>query len=530
MSELSEIAKKAASGVIPADEAPITPIPIETVTEETTSVTPEIPTAEPTAAADDDVVIIGKPKQHAPTQEETNPVNPTAPTPIPVDGVDLSQSAAIQPPSEKEIAIMQYNKTKPEEIKKLIMSGLTPEEAEAALNARLERTLAAIGEDSAGQTDGQAPVTTDDPAAGAESADTAAEIVIDKTTQDPNGLGLTQDEHDKLVNVRQVRLITVEDAELKTIEVEDVDTEHKADFIRGIEGTLSQYGVPLPILGDFIPFKGAQVIQLAQAIDYEDERAEDAINKKASLIYDKMMNGTVFKKYGPDGKIVMSYMEFINKFPYQDLDMAIYGILCASTMEESTASLTCAKCNHTWEQKYNVKTLMQTDGLSEAIMERYDSILAHKGDEIEIGKLHDESRKARRYKSPFTKNIYDVATPSVGRAIDVMKRVDQTDQVMVYNSALAMFLSCIHVYNNATGKYVPINQNGDETDLILQTVLTLPDEDTKLLLSVINDSLTYSPKFAIPSKCPSCKTDSKVSVEVSQLVFLRARDSFMEIQ
>lgn len=547
MSELSDIAKQAATGSIPSDApAPTDSVETEADTKiETEPESTEVPTTQPvveetnedvtpdTEDDEEDTFIIGKPKAQEPIKSEVpeQPAGPK-PVPVPVEGADVSEAAAVKGPSKKEILIMRFNKTKQDELKKLVLTGLTPEEAEQSLQARLAKALAELDESEGSDQESEVSQenTTDDTTeeAPVEQKTTSADVIIDKATQNPDDLGLTKEEHDKLIKVRQVRLITVEDADLKTIPVEDVASEHKADFIRGIEGTLSQYGVPLPILGDFIPFKGAQVIQLAQAIDYEDERVEDAINKKASLVYDKMMNGTVFKKYGPDGKVAMSYGEFVNKFPYQDLDMAIYGILCASTMEESSASLTCAKCNHTWEQAYNVKTIMQTDGLSEAIMQRYEDILANKGNEVVIRRMYDETRAPRRYKSPFTNNVYDVSSPSVGRAIDIMKRVDQTDKVMVYNSALAMFLSKIYVYNAASGKYIEIKE--DETDLTLQTVLTLPDEDTQLLLSQINDHMTYDPKFAIPSTCPSCKADSKVKVEVSNLVFLRARDSFTEIR
>ena len=491
--------------------------------EEAASAASSTPAPTPSLADDEDNdFIIGQPKKKEEAKEEKETAPNTIPqaVPIPIDsGINLSP---VEPTAEQKFQMMWKAKL-PDERKALIMIGMTPEEAEQALKARYEKELAKVRE-----ANPQAPTVqeevTEEPV---EEKEAVAEIKIDKS-QDMNDLGLTKEEHDKLSKVRSIKLVEVEDAELASITIKKVDSNHKADFIKSIESTLSKYSVPLPILGDFVPFKGAQIIQLVNAIEYNDESVSESITKRASLIYEKLMNGKLMKKYDDDGKVIMSYQEFINTFPYQDIDMGLYAILCASSAEESSASLTCTKCEHTYDQKYNVKTIMKMDGLTDLIKQRFEDVLANKGSAEKLMGLMNLTRSVKRYKSPFTGNIYDMNPPSVGRAISILEKVDQEDQVALYTSAMALYLNRVLILDKATEEYVEITE--DEPDLLLQTVMELPDEDTQMLLHKIQDTMSYTPQFAIPTKCPKCGNKHDVPIAVRELVFLKAQDSLMEIQ
>ena len=491
--------------------------------------TPAMP-ADEEPTSEEPTFIIGAPAPAPESSQDDSDDEDNGPTPVPVplEGVDLGApvaSASVTQPSEKDKYIMNFNKTRGDRMKELLMNGLTPEEATAALDAQFNKGLESIEAGTSLQTSTATPTESADEA----EAKPEAEIIIDRSKgQSIDDLKLTHEEHEKLQKVRSIRLIAVEDQDLKTIEIEAVDPDHKADFIHSIEGTLSHYAVPMPIMGDFIPFKGAQIVQLMNIVAYEDERAEDLINKQASLIYEKMMNGTITKKFDEKNKIVMSYTEFLNRFPYQDLDMAIYGILCASTMEDTTAQVTCNKCNHTWDAPYNVKTLLQTEGMSDYIKQRFDDVLANKGRPDVLTGMFEHYRKAVRYKSPFTNNIYDMNAPSIGRAINVLGRINQNDSVMVYNSVMALYMNRMLVFNKKTGKYLQVDEN--EGDLMLDSILALPDEDVQMLMAQIRDNMMYTPQFAIKVTCPSCHTEHTLPITISNLVFLRARDSYMEIQ
>ena len=395
-------------------------------------------------------------------------------------------------------------------MKDLIVNfGLTPEEAKTGAMNRVKNNI------------------KDDYAKYMEANPNLGVITIDKT-QDTNDLSLTTEEHKKLEKVHKIRLIMVEDADLANITIERPDEEHKADYVKSIDGSVSKYSVPLPMMGDFVTFKGAQIIQMVNIINYEDARIDEIINNKASLIYEKLVGGSVLKKINESTKDKITYMEFINRFPYQDIDLALYAIVCASAMEESSTSLTCEACSHTWDQKYSTKALLKLDNISDAYKQRVDDILGHKGDEEFLTKLYNDRRKARRFKSPFTSNIYDMSYPTVARATNLLRKIDQNDAVMNYISAIGLYLSRILIYNPSKNSYVEIS--AEEVDLMLDTLQTLTNEDMNMLANQIRDDFFYRAEFAMEVECPSCHKKSTLPLNIENLIFLMAQDSVAVIE
>lgn len=485
-------------------------------------------TVSQTTEDDDPVIVVGNTPKHS--NENANPFtgeNPENAGPKPVvldlddtdlgstpesvgmDATDIESLTPHLPPERRTELAQRMTKEKADYKKSLILDGYTPFEAEQATEKWFTRKV------------------TEEDAQYAEENPEIGIIKIDKTDTAKEDLQLTPEEHEKLYPTKAIKLVLVEDAELKNIEIENISTDRKTDYIRNLEGSLSKYSVPIPIYGDYMSFRGAQLIQLANIQSRDDDRLEDDLNRKASLIYSKLIGGSLLKKSNDQGKTIMSYQEFTNKFSYMDIDMAIYAILCASNPEEGSTELTCNKCNHSFEHNYNFKRLMTMDGLSDEIKQRYEDILANRTNDIALKKLHDSSNAARRYKSPFTNNIYDVAAPSIARMIDVFKRINQEDSIMVHNSVFASFLNAIYIYNENTGKYLQIKDN--EVDLMLDTISDIPQDDITMLQKQIT-TMTYAPKFAIVGDCPSCGTHYEIPVSVDNLLFFKQRDLQREIE
>ena len=297
--------------------------------------------------------------------------------------------------------------------------------------------------------------------------------------------------------------------------------------IRSISGSISNYSVPLPMYGDFVTFKGAQILQLINAITFEDARLHEIISTQASLIYDKLIGGSVLKRYDDSGKSILSYEQFINQFPQADLDMAIYGIVCASSMEETNVDLKCNNCNHSWSRKYNLKNLLKFNNLNDKFKARVDAILGAKNDMNAMSVLHDEMYRVFRYKSPFSGNIYDLSYPTIARSINIMRRVNENDVMQVYTTTAAIYLKRVLIYDSLHDKYVEVTHT--EPDLLLEVVHSLSNEDMTMLVQQIQSEMMYTPQFVLDGTCPSCHQQINQPVPISQLVFLLARDSMVEI-
>lgn len=349
--------------------------------------------------------------------------------------------------------------------------------------------------------------------------------VIEINKKDAMDLQLTEEEHDKLKTVNQIKLIVIENKELETIKLAKVPTEHKVEYINALDDALAKYGTVLPILSDFCEFKGAQIIQLAKAVQYEDDPIEAVLARKGYLLYDRFIGGGKFRRYDENRKSVMSYTEFANLYPFQDIDLGLYAIMVASSMDENEATITCNSCKHKFIQKYNLKEILQLDGISDAFKNRMSDIMAHRGSPDYLGQLHDDFSQVRRYKSPYTQNIYDITFPSIAKAMNIFKTIDQQDEVMVYCSALGLYLTSLFIYNKETDDYIEIKDY--ETNLMLDALQRVPDEDFKLLLAEISEHMVYEPKFVISGRCPQCGEKISINVAVQDLIFLRAQSSGM---
>ena len=409
---------------------------------------------------------------------------------------------------------LTYNKTAPE-LKKslegyrkglLINGGLTIEEVNQAVKNRLSNQGKEINN----------KYLEENPKLGI--------IEINKTNE--KDIQLTEEERSKLHKVKSIRLVAVEDVELAMLKVDRVEKKTKTSFLKTIEGNLSKYSIPLPLIGDFVTFRGAQIIQLIGTVKYEDESLDELIKKKASLIYDRMIGGAVIHKY-EDGKVIMPYTDFANKFRFHDIDMALFGILVASSMEEVETQLTCSHCNTPFQWKYNLKTLLKLDGVTEKFKALIDNILGNKNNEEFLGKINNEMSKVNRLRSPVTQNVYEVAYPSIARAINIYEKIDQKDSTMIYLSTVALFLHSFYIYNNKTDSYVHIEN--DEIEALMEALQIIPQEDLDILFIQIRDML-YTPEFVLASKCPACGNSMTNTLSVDDLVFLRAQDSSTEIK
>ena len=349
-------------------------------------------------------------------------------------------------------------------------------------------------------------------------------VEIDKKNE--NKITFTKEEKEKLSKVKVIKLKVVEDTELSTLDIERVDKNHKSSALQGIDTGLSQYSVPLPLMSDYCRFKGSQTIQLIQAVRYNDATLDEVISKKASLVYNQLANSANLKKYDDKGKTIMSYQEFTNKFLFHDLDMGLYGILVASSMEEIESQLTCGSCNESFNWKYNLKTLLNLEDLTDEFKDRFEEILSHKTDEEYLNDLYDKHHKSIRVKSPLTSNVYDLNYPTIARAIKLYGLIDAQDETMLYLSAFALFISKLYVFNNKTGKYIQIEE--DEYKLLLETLQAIPQEEIDMIQEFLKPYL-YAPKFILKSKCPNCGNTMTNELSIDDLVFLKARGSSTEI-
>jgi len=416
---------------------------------------------------------------------------------------------AEMPDLDMEEALLAYPKIR-EEIEKyrknlIIHQGFSLEEANTAAISRLKKR---------GKEENDAYL---------EKHPKVGIVEIDKKNVD--NVEFTSEEREKLSKVKVIELHVVEEQELPTMKIKKVSKKERSAILQNLENNLSQYSVPLPIMHDYVRFRGAQIIQMVQAVQFEDDKPEDVISKKASLVYTQLSGGTNLVKYDEEGKCILTYNDFINKFPYHDLDMAMYAILVASSTENLELELTCRSCDQAFTVSYNTKEFLSVNDLPDNFKKKFDDILKNRKDTNFLIKGYDENSKAIQVESPITHNRYDITYPTVGVMIDMYKAINQEDPTIVYLSAMVAFVHKMYIYDNTSDSYVEIFE--DEYKELFDAFQVLPQEELDILSKFL-EPFIYKPTFLLKSKCTKCGNEMTNELSIDNLVFLKARNSRVE--
>jgi len=267
---------------------------------------------------------------------------------------------------------------------------------------------------------------------------------------------------------------------------------------------------------------------MVSIIAHDDDLISEVLERKATLIYDRLSYGSLIEKFDSVGGIKMSYKDFINSFMYQDIDVAIYGIIVASSMEYSETELRCTVehggCDAVFKQKYNMKQLLQPEML-EYFKDRFESILGNRENKKVLSELHKDITTLTRVKSSFTENVYDMEFPTLGKAINHYKQANMTDPQEIYNSTLGLYINTIYIHDSSDDSYIPV-----EGSDILSVFKDIPQHDLELLANYIEKNMTFTPKFMLMSKCTKCGKSLVNDLSIDQMVFLRAQDSSIQIK
>jgi hypothetical protein len=389
----------------------------------------------------------------------------------------------------------------------IINEGMTPPEANAAAKTRMNK----LGQEIDDTFKKEHP--------------NLAVVQVDKSKSDD--LEFTPEEHEKLSKVKAIRLVAVEDMDLKEINILNIPSKERVPYLKAIDGgSLSRYSGPLPILGDYVSFRGAQIVQLASISKNENDHIEDVLGKKASLIYDRLDNGVITEKH--DGiKTTMSYTDFVNWMPFQDIDLALFYILVASSYEiMDSPELKCNSCGNAFTMKFKTKSLLNLDDMSTDFKDIMEKILTEKANFEVMNKIHTTNSKCKRFKSPATNNIYEIQQPSIGRAIRMYSSVDEKDTKMVYYATYALYIQKIYVWDKDKQGYIPIDSNAtvekdgyDGISQIFDVLESLMQVDFNIL-DIELKKMLYQPKFLLKSVCPKCGTKLTTPLEIEDLVFI----------
>lgn len=451
---------------------------------------------------DDAVILSGSKETTKPLTEEDETIILTGIANERLGNVEKSDRESFLSGILPEIA--QYKK-------KLIIEGFTPAEATEAAENRMKRSANEFAENWA------------------KEHPEGVVITIDKSQED--SVKFTEEEEQKLQKAKLIKLVAVETRELETLKVKNFDRSNvKMSHIRNICDSISRYSIPLLAKGDYAYFNGAQSGVLVNATTGEDDDLLDALEKKASLLY-RCFGGSVTKNRIDEKGKEISYEDFCNWYKYDDIDMGIYAIVTASTMEESESTYICQnrECNRSFNITYNNKMLLDLSGLSDEYKARLKEIDEHRSSFEYISKLVENCDAHDRFRSPFSNTIFELANPSIAEVRNKLdKCMQQLDNTTALDLILFIYVGKIWVHDPSDDSYMMIDANEDP-EAAFDVLCHLHQVDFEIVSKMLQ-SKQYSPSFKIHVKCPHCGRDATDDLGIDAMIFLHARASLTEIQ
>lgn len=391
----------------------------------------------------------------------------------------------------------------------IVNEGMTPEEADEATRNRMKH----LGTKINNEWIDQHPHTG----------------VITVNKEDADKLELTQEEHDKLVTTKSIKLVCIENKELESLKVIDAPsvTKDKLQYIRRSNNAGARYSIPLPSFGDYVTFHGATARALMQeGIDKQNESALQALERKAQFVYDHLIGSSLMSKYNENGVTILTFEDFCDRFPWFDLDLAIYAIYVASSPETYSGGITCSFCKEQFDYDFHADKMLITDDFPDSIKKSIDDILKNVSDKEGMQKIHDNNMAARLMKSPKTKNVYSLQSPSINKARSVFK-YKSTETEDDFNTIVNMLIIReMWIWIPEEQSYVHINP--DEQDLMFELTKDMNEYDFRLITKFLAEYL-YVPRFGAKTKCPNCGNDLVLDTSIDELVFLLAQDITAEI-
>lgn len=340
-----------------------------------------------------------------------------------------------------------------------------------------------------------------------------AVVVIDKT-----GMGqvinFTDEEREKMKKVKSIKLKEVETIELKSIKTKKAKT-GIADRILEKRNTIKNTTIVLPISGLTMVMRGCSTFELMGLINGDQVNVATLVSKW-TLIHSKVENTSIGK---------MDFNTFLNNVASLEYDILVYGILCATFPDEDTFPLTCPLCKSSIEHKYEMRSLLRAEEMSDKLMELIKHVADNSYTENTAKECFESSvlNTEKSIQLPDSEFICTIGVQNAYSFIyDSVNAIDRLDEKYNQATIISSAVSKIFVPNPDDGgdTYLEI----DDTEDKIKLIYSLNAKDISILstkIGEITEGLEF--KFGLMDiTCPNMKCKhhvNSVEVELDTILF-----------
>ena len=403
----------------------------------------------------------------------------------------------------------------------IINKGFTDEEASAAAEKRAEKRSVEEVDDYK------------------QNNPEVAIIKVDK--KDSGKLEIAPEDKPKVHKSTAIRLIEVEDAELKHIKIKKNLSKVPINIAKLNTCTLTRYSIPCINTVDKCTFAGTSTYNLVNLYFAGDEEFKSKLAKQMDLIYDKFVSSTTKEKYSEAGALAMTKEDFLNWFAYGDINAALFAIYVASSTEMITSKFDCQndECvdidngeskRHRFDFTYNCKDILSFDKIEDPFKEILEGIKNSDGNFEKMTEFRNEVNVGHRYKSTITNNIYDVETPSCARALAFADFVKETEELSEVYYQIAIHMAKIWLYCGDDEEGDPTYVEVTDPETIYNIVADAIEPEFDLYTRKLVRNKTYTYDTTLTYKCDRCGREVTSNIDVASLVFLKAQRMGSEIE
>lgn len=380
----------------------------------------------------------------------------------------------------------------------------------------------------------------------AENRSNIVQILIDKTGFGTN-IEFSDEEKSKITHADEIQIVQVEKKELETIKyAKPIPQNSFQSVIQQYQLGHSSTPVIFPCSRFRARMRGLSYGELSDiSLNPETTSIEDT-RRRLSVIYNKMSSASVgeFKDFN----------DFLHKFAYEDIQLAIFGLVVSTFPEEEEVALNCGnkKCPGAstdrdgnfiatqYTKKYCPRTLLDYEACGNAMLEWTQKISELKGEEAQQAFKESPIQQYTTIKLPHSEFIlelsrlscYDFLTSYQDGIKYLEERFPEYDSENIEaggigsrDFTMAVTILPILQYvrsisiKNSDGEYVKFYTGRD----IAEALTTLDTVDIRVLITIVGDVDDYSVSFALRDcVCPQCGNRQKElkMTSLDQLVFL----------
>ena len=344
------------------------------------------------------------------------------------------------------------------------------------------------------------------------------QVIIDKT-----GLGtdfaFTDEERSKIQQAE-----TIEVNEVRTIDINTIKSKRSSksfqDIVKEHDISGSRVKICFPASGFKADMKGLTYGEYADVALAMDNITTDQYYKRLSVIYNKMTNVSCGE--------FENFDDFLHKFSYTDIPLALYAMYVATEPEVTDIQLRCTRpnCGKNYSWKYSTRSLLRLDRSSETVRNKMKEIITASA--IDYDRLADESevRNSKYIELPESKFIVEIGVASSYEFIyNFVPLMDENAFREQFGNNSQAYLDNVILLTIVRSVRIP---DGDEYIVcdnykdILDAIYNISPEEIKILTAYTLDvQEKYDLIFSLGKVvCPHCgAVTNALDVGMDEMVF-----------